>query len=154
DPRGAEPRPPFPAQTQEEPGIDQNMDPRPDHGEATYEGHGRLRDRIALITGGDSGIGRAVAIAFAREGADVAVAYLNEHEDAAETFRIVEAAGRGCLLIPGDLAAPPHQERVVAETARRFGRIDILVNNAAHQDRAVDRFEALTPDRVERTFRV
>ncbi len=154
DPREAGAKPPFPKETQEEPGIEARMTPRPDYGEATYRGTGKLRDRIALITGGDSGIGRAVAIAFAREGADVAIAYLNEHEDAAETKRVVEAAGRACLLLPGDLADPAHDEQVVAETVKRFGRVDVLVNNAAHQGHAAERFEDLTADRVERTFRV
>jgi NAD(P)-dependent dehydrogenase (short-subunit alcohol dehydrogenase family) len=154
DPREGGTRPPFPEQTQERPGIEAKMEPRPDYGEATYKGHDRLADRVALITGGDSGIGRAVALAFAREGADVAAAYLNEHEDAAETRRVVEAAGRACVMIPGDIADPAHDERVVSETVKRFGRIDVLVNNAAYQDRAAERFEELTPERVERTFRV
>ncbi|MFT3771350.1 MAG: glucose 1-dehydrogenase [Minicystis sp.] len=153
DPRKTGLKPPFPAQSQPEPGVEAKMTPRPDYGEASYEGHERLKDCVALITGGDSGIGRAVALAFAREGADVAIAYLNEEEDAAETKRVVEAAGRACLTIPGDLADPAHDERVVAETVKRFGRIDVLVNNAAHQGRAAERFEELTPDRVERTFR-
>src|SRR4051812_49045119 len=154
DPRESGVKPPFPEQTQPRPGIEAKMDPRPDYGEASYVGHGRLADRVALITGGDSGIGRAVALAFAREGADVAIAYLNEHEDAAETRRVVEAAGRACLTIPGDLAEPAQDERVVDETVKRFGRIDILVNNAANQGQAAERFEDLTPERVERTFRV
>jgi hypothetical protein len=154
DPRQAGPKPPFPPESQERPGIEARMEPRPDYGEATYQGHGRLKDRVALITGADSGIGRAVALAFAREGADVAFAYLNEHEDAEETKRIVEAEGRACLAIAGDLADPGHDERVVAETVKRFGRIDILVNNAANQDKQAERVEDLSHDRVERTFRV
>ncbi|MNR04650.1 General stress protein 39 [compost metagenome] len=109
------------------------MDPYPDCGEQSYKGSGRLNGKIALITGGDSGIGRAVAIAFAREGADVAVAYLDEQEDAEETARWVEQAGRQCLLLPGDLAHKVHCRALVEKTVERFGRIDILVNNAAFQ---------------------
>jgi NAD(P)-dependent dehydrogenase (short-subunit alcohol dehydrogenase family) len=109
------------------------MDPYPDCGEQSYQGSGRLEGKIALITGGDSGIGRAVAIAFAREGADVAIAYLNEHEDARETARWVEQAGRQCLLMSGDLAQRAHCLEIVEKTFERFGRIDVLVNNAAFQ---------------------
>src|SRR3954453_15934340 len=102
-PTHAEPEPPFPEQEQEPPGHESEMRPPADHGEETYVGHGRLKDKVALITGADSGIGRAVAIAFAREGADVACSYLEEHDDAAETRRLVEDAGRRCLTIPGDI---------------------------------------------------
>jgi NAD(P)-dependent dehydrogenase (short-subunit alcohol dehydrogenase family) len=109
------------------------MDPYPDCGEQSYKGSGRLQGKIALITGGDSGIGRAVAIAFAREGADVAVAYLDEQEDAEETARWIEQAGRQCLLLPGDLARKVHCRALVEKTVERFGRIDVLVNNAAFQ---------------------
>jgi NAD(P)-dependent dehydrogenase (short-subunit alcohol dehydrogenase family) len=154
DPRGQEPKPPLPKQQQDAPGSEARMRPRPDYGEKSYEGHGRLRDRVALVTGGDSGIGRAVALAFAREGAHVAISYLDEHEDAAETKRVVEAANREALTLPGDLADLKHCERVVRETVARFGRLDVLVNNAALQGRAVERFEDLDPERVERTFRV
>jgi NAD(P)-dependent dehydrogenase (short-subunit alcohol dehydrogenase family) len=129
------------------------MRPRPDHGEASYVGHGRLEGRAALVTGGDSGIGRAVALAFAREGADVAISYLEEHEDAEETRRIVEAAGRAALLLPGDLASEAQCARVVRDTVARFGRLDVLVNNAAYQGRQLERFEELDPQRLERTFR-
>ena len=103
DPTHAEPKPPFPEQEQEPPGREADMKPLADHGEETYVGHGRLADRVALITGGDSGIGRAVAIAFAREGADVLCSYLNEDDDAAETKRLVEDAGRRCITVAGDI---------------------------------------------------
>ncbi len=130
------------------------MEPRPDYGEMSYVGHNRLQYRVALVTGGDSGIGRAVALAFAREGADVSVAYLSEDDDAAETRRVVEAAGRACLTIAGDVADVSHAEHVVDETVRRFGHLDVLVNNAATQGKALERLEDLTPERVERTFHV
>jgi hypothetical protein len=109
------------------------MDPYPDCGEKSYKGSGRLANKIALITGADSGIGRAVAIAFAREGADVAIAYLDEHEDARETARWVEEAGRQCLLLPGDIAQKATCQALVDKTVEQFGRIDVLVNNAAFQ---------------------
>ena len=127
------PKPPFPKQQQPVPGSQRKMDPYPDCGEQSYKGSGRLQGKIALITGGDSGIGRAVAIAFAREGADVAVAYLDEQEDAEETARWIEQAGRQCLLLPGDLARKVHCRALVEKTVERFGRIDVLVNNAAFQ---------------------
>lgn len=127
------PTPPFPPQAQPVPGSQQKMQPQPDCGERSYTGSGRLANKIALITGADSGIGRAVAIAFAREGADVAIAYLDEHEDARETARWVEAAGRQCLLLPGDLAQQSVCQDVIERTVAQFGRIDVLVNNAAYQ---------------------
>ena len=127
------PTPPYPEQQQSMPGSTEAMNPRPDHGEESYVGHGRLADRKTLVTGGDSGIGRAVALAFAREGADVAIAYLSEHDDAEETKRLVEVAGRQALLLPGDISDPAHARSVVAQTVEAFGRIDVLVNNAAHQ---------------------
>ncbi|MDB6142229.1 MAG: putative oxidoreductase [Pseudomonas sp.] len=129
----AYPRPPFPDQHQKVPGLQHQMNPRPDCGEESYEGSGRLTRKIALITGGDSGIGRAVAIAFAREGADLAISYLNEHEDAQATAQLVEQAGRQCLLLPGDIAQKAQCQDIVNKTVERFGRIDILVNNAAFQ---------------------
>ena len=127
------PTPPYPEQQQSMPGSTAAMNPRPDHGEDSYVGHGRLTDRKTLITGGDSGIGRAVALAYAREGADVAIAYLDEHDDAEETKRLVEDAGRQALLIPGDISDPAHARAVIEQTVAAFGRIDVLVNNAAHQ---------------------
>lgn len=127
------PTPPFSPQAQSVPGSQRKMEPYPDCGEQSYTGSGRLTNKVALITGADSGIGRAVAIAFAREGADVAISYLDEHEDAQETARWVEAAGSRCLLLPGDLTQKQHCENIVAETVGQFGRIDVLVNNAAFQ---------------------
>jgi NAD(P)-dependent dehydrogenase (short-subunit alcohol dehydrogenase family) len=153
DPRKAGDKPPYPKQQQETPGSEREMRPRPDFGEQSYRGHGRLQDRVAIVTGGDSGIGRAVALAFAREGAHVAISYLDEHEDAAETKAVVEAAGRTCLAFPGDIGDEAHCARIVKETVERLGRLDVLVNNAAFQGRAVERFEELDAARVERTFR-
>ena len=127
------PKPPFKPQQQTVPGDQSRMDPYPDCGETSYKGSGRMSNKIALITGGDSGIGRAVAIAYAREGADVAISYLDEHEDAKETARWVEEAGRQCLLLPGDLAEKAQCLAIVDETVKKFGRIDVLVNNAAFQ---------------------
>ena len=122
-----------PPQQQTPPGSSAALDPQPDHGEESYRGSGRLEGKTALITGGDSGIGRAVAIAFAREGADVAISYLDEEDDARETARWVEQAGRRAVLLPGDLAQPQHCRDVVARTVAELGRIDVLVNNAAFQ---------------------
>jgi hypothetical protein len=154
DPKEMGPKPTFPKQTQDRPGHESEMTPKADHGETSYKGFGRLTDRVALITGGDSGIGKAVAIALAREGADLAISYLNEHDDAEDSKRLVEEAGRKALLLPGDLADEAQCRRLVEETVKRFGRIDILINNAAEQGKAVDRFEEIDAERVERTFRV
>ena len=122
-----------PAQTQDAPGLTNKMTPRPDHGEESYVGSGRLAGKIALVTGADSGIGKAVALAFAREGADVVISYLEEHEDANDTRDLVEAAGRTALLVPGDLSTAEHSRRVIALAVSKFGRIDVLVHNAAFQ---------------------
>jgi NAD(P)-dependent dehydrogenase (short-subunit alcohol dehydrogenase family) len=122
-----------PAQQQHPPGSEALLTPKADHGEDSYVGHGRLQDKATLITGADSGIGRAVALAFAREGADVLISYLNEHEDAQETERLVKAAGRKAILVPGDLADPAHCRAIVERAVQEFGRIDVLVNNAAFQ---------------------
>jgi NAD(P)-dependent dehydrogenase (short-subunit alcohol dehydrogenase family) len=154
DPREKGPKPEFPRQEQKGPGSEKELQPLADHGEESYRGHGRLQGRVALVTGGDSGIGRAVAIAFAREGADVAIGYLDEHDDARETVRQVEVAGRRAFARAGDLADPAECERLVDETLARLGRLDVLVNNAAFQRESVDRFEELDPAGVERTFRV
>lgn len=127
------PTPPFEPQQQSVPGTQSKMNPLPDCGETSYKGSGRMANKVALITGGDSGIGRAVAIAYAREGADVVISYLDEHEDAKDTARYVEEAGRQCLLLPGDLAEREQCLAIVEKTVERFGRIDVLVNNAAFQ---------------------
>ncbi|RIJ12015.1 SDR family oxidoreductase [Pseudomonas sp. 91RF] len=147
------PTPPFPSQPQQIPGSQRKMEPAPDCGEHTYKGHGRLAGKIALITGADSGIGRAVAIAYAREGADVAIAYLDEHEDAEETARWVEAAGQQYLLLSGDLAQKQHCYDLVDKTVAHFGRIDILVNNAAFQ-MTHETLEEINDDEWLRTFEV
>jgi len=133
DPKDAGPKPPFKTPQQEPPGETREMAPQPDHGEHSYKGCGKLAGRAALITGADSGIGRAVAIAFAREGADVLISYLEEHEDAQETARWVEQAGRKAVLMAGDIADPAHCKKLVARAVEEFGRLDILVNNAAYQ---------------------
>ncbi|RZU31543.1 glucose 1-dehydrogenase [Blastococcus saxobsidens] len=122
-----------PAQQQSVPGTLGEMDPKPDHGEESYQGSGRLTGKAAVITGGDSGIGRAVAIAFAREGADVLISYLDEHEDAQDTARYVERAGRRCVLVPGDISDRAHCKTIVPKAVEEFGKVDILVNNAAFQ---------------------
>ncbi|WP_069880535.1 SDR family oxidoreductase [Bosea sp. BIWAKO-01] len=125
--------PPFPEQHQPMPGRTNAMSPRPDHGEDSYVGCNRLKGKRAIITGGDSGIGRAVAIAFAREGADVLISYLNEDEDADETRRWIEKAGRKAVLVPGDIQESAHCRKIVERAVAELGGIDILVNNAAHQ---------------------
>ncbi len=155
DPKHAGENPPFARQEQAFPGIEARMDPQPDYGIDSYKGHGRLKDRVAVITGGDSGIGRAVALAFAREGADVAIAHVTGEEgDAAETGRIVEEAGRTALSMAVDLANEDDCRALIERAAERFGHIDILVNNAAKQGKALERFEDLCASRVERTFKV
>ncbi len=146
------PQPPFPDQPQEMPGTTQAMQPRPDHGEESYQGSGRLSGKKAVITGGDSGIGRAVAIAFAREGADVFISYLNEHDDARDTARLVEQAGQKAVLFPGDISSPDHCRALVAKAVDEFGRIDILVNNAAHQD-TFNAIDEISDEEWEYTFR-
>ncbi|EAU39911.1 dehydrogenase [Fulvimarina pelagi HTCC2506] len=152
DPRTAYPQPPQPLQKQELPGKTDAMEPVPDHGEKSYTGSGKLEGQAAIITGGDSGIGRAVAIAFAREGADVLVSYLDEHGDAEETKTWVERAGKRCVLLPGDVKEEAHCAAIVERTVSEFGRLDILVNNAAHQKVIAD-FEDLSAEELDVTFR-
>jgi NAD(P)-dependent dehydrogenase (short-subunit alcohol dehydrogenase family) len=146
------PKPPFPDQKQPMPGSSAGMQPPPDYGEDSYKGSGRLVEKKAIITGGDSGIGRAVALAFAREGADVLVSYYNEHEDATETRRLVESAGRKAVLMPGDIKDPAHCRAIVEKAVQEFGRVDILVNNAAHQATFTD-IEEIPDEEWDVTFR-
>jgi NAD(P)-dependent dehydrogenase (short-subunit alcohol dehydrogenase family) len=139
------------AKTQQPPGSEEQLEPKADHGEESYEGHGLLANKVAVITGGDSGIGRAISIAFAREGADVAVSYLDEHQDANETRRWVEKAGRKCLLIPGDISQPAHCREIIDRVVKEFGRVDILVNNAAYQ-MTHDSLDEITDEEWLHTF--
>ncbi len=143
----------VPRQQQAMPGTTAEMKPVPDHGEKSYRGSGRLAGKRAIITGGDSGIGRAVAIAFAREGADLLIAYLCEHDDAKETARWVEEAGRKCVLLAGDIQDPAHCRKVIDEASARLGGIDILVNNAAHQA-SFDDIQDISDEEWELTFKV
>jgi NAD(P)-dependent dehydrogenase (short-subunit alcohol dehydrogenase family) len=142
-----------PPQTQPYPGRDHQLDPPADHGQDSYEGSGRLRGKVAVITGGDSGIGRAVAIAYAREGADVLLSYLEEDDDAQETAHWVEAAGQRAVLVAGDLADPAHCRAVIDRAVDEFGRIDVLVNNAAFQ-MARASIEDIPDEEWDRTFQV
>jgi NAD(P)-dependent dehydrogenase (short-subunit alcohol dehydrogenase family) len=142
-----------PAQQQPMPGFTDRMQPRPDHGEDSYEGHGRLLGKKTVITGADSGIGRAVAIAFAREGADVVISYLCEDADAEETARLVEAAGREAVLVRGDLRDPAHCREVIDRAVDAFGRVDVLVSNAAYQA-SFARFEDITEEDWRKTFEI
>ena len=141
-----------PKQQQNPPGVESQLTPPADHGETSYVGSGKLTDKVSVITGGDSGIGRAVAIAFAREGADVLIAYLNEHEDAQETARLVEEAGRKAVLVPGDIGAADLCRAIVDRAVAAFGGIDILVNNAAHQ-MTFETLEDIPDAEWEQTFR-
>jgi NAD(P)-dependent dehydrogenase (short-subunit alcohol dehydrogenase family) len=152
NPTKAEPTPPFPEQEQEPPGHESDMQPLADHGEKTYVGHGRLKDKVALITGADSGIGRAVAIAFAREGADVVCSYLEEDDDAAETKRWVEEAGRKCITVAGDVGDRDHSRKLVDRAVDELGGLDVLVNNAAFQ-MAYESFLEIPPDEIDFVFR-
>lgn len=143
----------FPKQQQKPPGTQSEMNPVPDCGEKSYRGSGRLAGKRAVITGGDSGIGRAVAIAYAREGADVLIAYLNEDGDAKEVAGYVEQAGRRCVLVPGDLSDPAHCRTVIDRAVDELGGIDILVNNAAYQ-MTHESLEDITDEEWDYTFRV
>ena len=146
------PTPPFPEQEQDPPGREADMRPLADHGEDTYVGTGRLKDKVALITGADSGIGRAVAIAFAREGADIVCSYWTEDDDAAETRRLVEEAGRRCITAAGDIGDREHAFGLVDRAVSELGRLDVLVNNAAYQ-MAHDSFLDIPPEELDFVFR-
>ncbi|HEY0034612.1 MAG TPA: SDR family oxidoreductase [Devosia sp.] len=147
DPRHQYPRPPFPKQPQAAPGVVQKMDPAPDHGETSYQGSGKLKGRKALITGGDSGIGRAAAIAYAREGADVAIGYLpSEETDAQEVIKLIEAEGRKALALPGDVKNESWCKQLIEKTVEAFGGLDILVVNAARQQFREDVSQVSTED--------
>jgi NAD(P)-dependent dehydrogenase (short-subunit alcohol dehydrogenase family) len=153
NPDEAHPRPPQPEQTQAPPGYTGDMNPKPDHGEERYRGSGRLAGKTAIITGADSGIGRAVAIAFAREGADLLISYLDEHEDAQETARWVEKAGRKAVVMAGDVAEEAHCEALVSRAMQEFGQIGVLVNNAAMQ-RTHETIDEISAEEWDRTFRI
>jgi NAD(P)-dependent dehydrogenase (short-subunit alcohol dehydrogenase family) len=153
DPKSQGPRPEYPQSKVPHPGSEADMTPKADHGETSYRGLGRLRDRVALITGGDSGIGRAVALAFAREGADVLISYLpTEEPDAGETCRWVEDAGRRSIRLPGDIRDEQHCTQMVERAFDEFGKLDILVNNAAFQ-MSHERIEDFTTEEFDRTFK-
>jgi NAD(P)-dependent dehydrogenase (short-subunit alcohol dehydrogenase family) len=153
DPRKLYKQPPYSDKRQPPPGSEEEMSPEADHGESSYNGNGRLKGRHALITGADSGIGRAVALAFAREGADVAISYLSEEADARETERLVTEAGCKAVLLPGDLGETGVSESVARKALDAFGTIDLLVNNAAYQ-RTYEKFEDIPDEEFEETYRV
>jgi NAD(P)-dependent dehydrogenase (short-subunit alcohol dehydrogenase family) len=152
DPKKGGPQPPFPKQQQEHPGSEEAMRPRPDYREKSYRGSGRLSGRAALITGGDSGIGRAVALAFAREGADVLISYLTEEEDAQETERVVREAGRKAVRAAGDIRDEAYCRALVDRAFAEFGRLDVLVNNAAFQ-MTHEKVEEFSSEQFDRTYR-
>lgn len=152
DPKQDGPKPPFPNQSQKPPGSEEALTPDADHGEKTYQGSGKLTGMTALITGADSGIGRAVALAYAREGADVLIAYLNEEEDARETERLVTESGRKALRVAGDIQDESHCKTLVDRAFDKFGRLDILINNAAYQ-MAQESIEDITAEQFERVYR-
>ena len=147
------PKPPYPSQQQPMPGSTEQMDPVPDHGENSYKGSGRLTGKRAIITGGDSGIGRAVALAYAREGADVVIAYLEEDDDAKDTTRLVQQTKQKALLVRGDIQHPEHCRTIVQRAVAELGGLDILVNNAAHQASFKD-LQDITDEEWNLTFRV
>ncbi len=146
------PEPPFPEQHQAKPGIEAELNPPPMYDAPFYKGSEKLKGKVALITGGDSGIGRSVAVLFAREGADVAIAHLDEERDAEDTRRAVEKEGRRCIVIAGDVADPAFAKAVVERTVKELGKLDILVNNAAFQEHVLD-FEDLTEEHFDRTLK-
>jgi NAD(P)-dependent dehydrogenase (short-subunit alcohol dehydrogenase family) len=166
DPREMYDKPPFAPQTQKSPGDEWKMDPKPDYGYDTYKGSNKLQGKIAIVTGGDSGIGRAVCLAFAREGCHVVISYLNEHKDAEETRDAILSSCQGtgkeeqqkcsgceCLLIPGDISEDSVCKAIIDKTVEKFGKIDILVNNAAYQGKAVESIEDITYERIMHTFK-
>lgn len=152
DPQTAKPQPPYPKQQQPPPGAEQPMRPKADHGEQSYKGYGRLKDKVLLITGADSGIGRAVALAYAREGADVFISYLNEQQDAEATAELVTRAGRRAISVAGDIGKPQHCKTLVEQCLREFGKIDVLINNAAFQARH-EAIEEFSDEEFEHTYR-
>ena len=152
DPKTEGPKGPFPDQPQEHPGTESMLTPQADHGEKSYKGSELLKGKAALITGADSGIGRAVALAFAREGADVLISYLNEDDDAKETERLVADAGRKAIRIPGDIGQEGHCQKLIEQAVGAFGKLDLLINNAAYQ-MAQDSIEDLTPEQFDRTLK-
>lgn len=152
DPKKQGPKPPFEQGKQTPPGSSKQMQPQPDYGEQSYKGLGRLKGRKAVITGADSGIGRAVALAFAREGADVLISYLNEDEDASETARLVQDAEQKAIAMPGPIDDLKHCEQIVERAFGELGGLDILINNAAHQ-RTFESIEDLTPEEWDHTFK-
>lgn len=153
-PQDLEPKPPFPPQKLKKPGLESELHPRPQYKAPDYKAAGKLDGKVAIITGGDSGIGRSVAVVYAREGADVAITALpSEHGDADETRRAVEAAGRRCIVIEGDLSTPAFARDVIARTMDAFGRIDILIHNAAHQNHWKS-LDDITDEEWDRTFKV
>lgn len=147
-----QPAPPFPTLHLQKPGIESELSPRPQFMAPDYKGSGKLQDMVAIVTGGDSGIGRAVAVLYAREGADVAIVYLNEHEDAEETRQCIEKEGRRCLLLPGDVRDPAFCKDVVKQTVDTFGKLDVLVNNAAFQEHAME-LEEITDEHFDLTMK-
>lgn len=153
DPRNLGPKPPFPKQQQTPPGSVRKLQPPADHGESSYKGSGKLLEKVAIITGADSGIGRATAIAFAHEGASIVMSYLPEEEaDAKETAALIEAAGRTAIRMPGDIQSPEYATSLVEAAFEKLGRLDIVINNAAYQ-MTYESIEDITPEEFEHTFR-
>ena len=152
DPLIQYPTPPYDEQQQSVPGEESRLQPGADHGELTYKGSGRLQGRKAIITGGDSGIGRAISIAFAREGADVVIAYLSEHNDAKETAKYVEEAGKKAVLIAGDISQEEHCKKIIQTAVDELGEIDILINNAAYQ-MTHESLQEITAEELDHTFK-
>src|SRR3954462_4465818 len=152
DPREKGPKPPQTTTHQEYPGTESEMDPKPDYGEKSYKGTGKLTGKAAVITGGDSGIGRAVALAYAREGADVLISYLSEEGDARETCRVVEAAGRKCVAVAGHIQDEAPCKAIIDRALKEFGKVDVLVNNAAFQ-MTRESIEEISTEEFDRTMK-